>query len=73
MVFITILLLLFALVYIFMQQAPFGKLPGGERLDRIKKSPNYRNGQFQNLNNTPALTEGVSFFSVLREFLFVKN
>ncbi len=73
MVFITILLLLVALVYVFMLGAPFGKLPGGERLDKIKKSPNFRDGQFQNLNNTPALTEGVHIFSVLREFLFVRK
>ena len=29
--------------------ASFGRLPRGERLERIKQSPNYSDGQFQNL------------------------
>ncbi|RYD76005.1 MAG: MBL fold metallo-hydrolase, partial [Sphingobacteriales bacterium] len=60
-------------VFIFMQQPQFGKLPSGERLERIKKSPNYRDGAFQNLHETPALTEGASYFGVLKEFLFNQN
>ena len=36
-------------------------------------SPNYKNGQFQNINPTPALTEGVSYTSVLKEFFFRKK
>lgn len=30
----------------------FGKVPAGERLERIKQSPNYKNGSFQNLSET---------------------
>ena len=56
-----------------MQQPQFGKLPSGERLARIEKSPNYRNGAFQNVNHTPDLTEGASFFTVLKEFIFNKK
>ena len=29
--------------------ANFGKLPSGERLERIEKSPHYKEGQFQRL------------------------
>ena len=69
-----ITLLLFVLsIYVFMQQAQFGKRPTGERLELIKKSPNYRNNSFQNLSHTPDLTEGVSMFSVLKEFFFNNN
>ncbi|GAL65092.1 outer membrane protein romA [Algibacter lectus] len=47
----------------------FGKHPSGKRLSRIEQSPNYKNGQFQNLSETPMLAEGVSYWSVLKEFL----
>lgn len=56
--------------YIFLQQDKFGKTPSGARLERIKHSPNYRDGQFQNLSHTPALTEGVSYWAVMKEFFF---
>ncbi len=48
----------------------FGKHPSGERLSVIENSPNYANGVFKNLMETPVLTEGVSYSSVLTEFLF---
>ena len=56
-----------------MRLPQFGKLPSGERLERIKKSPHYKEGQFQNIHFTPNLVEGVSMFTVLRQFLFGKN
>jgi L-ascorbate metabolism protein UlaG (beta-lactamase superfamily) len=39
----------------------------------VKESPRYKNGQFQNLHNTPALTEGVSYYKVFKEFFFGKS
>lgn len=51
-----------------MQQKAFGKLPRGARQQRIEQSPNYRNGSFQNLSETPMMIEGVSYFSMFREF-----
>lgn len=60
-------------VYLFMQQPQFGKLPSGERLERIKKSPNYENNSFRNLRHTPDLTEGENIVSVLLDFLFTKK
>ncbi|WP_300566595.1 MBL fold metallo-hydrolase [Flavobacterium sp.] len=70
---ILIILVFSGIVYVFMQQPQFGKLPSGERLARIENSPNYRNGAFQNVNHTPDLTEGASLFTVLKEFIFNKN
>lgn len=46
----------------------FGKAPTGERLQRIQKSPNYRNDSFQNLVPTEMSLKDVSMFKVLREF-----
>ena len=34
----------------------FGHLPRGERLERIKRSPNYRDGKFHNIHLTPTTT-----------------
>lgn len=45
-----------------------GKLPSGKYLERLKKSPNYRDGAFQNLNPTPMKPEGVSYWKMMREF-----
>ena len=60
-------------IIIFMQQPRFGKLATGIQLDKIKSSPNFRDGKFQNLNYTPNLKEGVSYFTVMRKFFFGKS
>jgi L-ascorbate metabolism protein UlaG (beta-lactamase superfamily) len=60
-------------VVIYIQQPKFGKTPDGARLERIKKSPNYKDGSFQNLSPTPDLTEGVSYYAVMKEFLFAEK
>ncbi|MCG2610147.1 MBL fold metallo-hydrolase [Flavobacterium sp. SM15] len=60
-------------VIVFIRQAQFGRTPKGARLAKIKASPNYRNGVFQNLNPTPDLTEGATMLSVAKEFIFHKK
>jgi len=60
-------------IVVFLQQPQFGKTPSGERLARIQKSPHYRNGKFQNLSPTPDLSEGVSYYIVMKEFFFEKS
>jgi L-ascorbate metabolism protein UlaG (beta-lactamase superfamily) len=60
-------------VFAYLKQARFGKLPTGERLERIKHSPNFKNGSFQNQSITPILTKEESYYSVAREFLFGKH
>lgn len=72
-IFLAIIVFLFIAIYIFMQQPPFGSLPAGEQLNTIKRSPNYKDGQFQNIHTTPQLTEGASMMSLLWKFFFVKN
>lgn len=51
----------------------FGRLPSGADLERVRSSPHFKDKSFKNTSNTPALTEGVSFWIVLYEFLFKKN
>lgn len=72
--FILILLALLAtIVYFFLQQPEFGKMPSGERLEKIKNSPNFRDGKFQNLSFTPDLAEGETMYKVLKKFFFEKD
>jgi L-ascorbate metabolism protein UlaG (beta-lactamase superfamily) len=47
----------------------YGKLPSGDRLKRIRNSPNYKNGAFQNLTKTNAMAEDASVLKTMREFL----
>jgi L-ascorbate metabolism protein UlaG (beta-lactamase superfamily) len=46
----------------------FGKLPSGKRLQRIKLSPNYKEGVFQNLSPTPVMAEDASFRKILKDY-----
>jgi L-ascorbate metabolism protein UlaG (beta-lactamase superfamily) len=72
-VFLVIVAALIAFIYFYLHQPKFGSLASGDRLQKIRSSPQYRDGAFQNQNPTPSLTEGASFFSVLREFMFRKK
>ena len=47
----------------------FGKAPTGERQQRIGRSPNYRDGSFQNLMLTEMSLKDVSVLKVLWEFV----
>ncbi|AWI26163.1 MBL fold metallo-hydrolase [Flavobacterium pallidum] len=69
----SLLIIVIIAAYLFLQHPKFGKLPSGERLGQIKKSPNYRDGKFQNLSFTPDLAEGETFFKVLKKVLFEKD
>lgn len=56
--------------WVYMRQPVFGKAPSGERMARIRQSPHYRDGAFQNLHNTPSLTENATYYGVMKEFFF---
>jgi len=53
-----------------LQHPAFGSLPKGERKERVRQSPNYRNGQFQNLEDTPVSTTEESMAKQLWNYLF---
>lgn len=73
MLIVIVILVLSVAVMLFMQHPQFGKAASGDRLERIKNSPNYRNGKFQNLSYTPDLKEGVSYYTVMKDFFFNKS
>ncbi len=74
MIVLLFTLLFFVLATVLYMQLPqFGKTPNGERLAQIKNSIHFKNGKFENLSHTPDLTEGVSYWSVTKEFFFAKR
>lgn len=46
----------------------FGKTPNKNRLEKVKKSPNYKNGAFQNPVPTETTLKDTSMLKMLREF-----
>jgi len=69
---LSILLLCVVTILLYMGQPQFGKAPNGDRLKRIKQSPNYKNGKFQNVHFTPMITEGYSMTKTAYDFIFTK-
>lgn len=68
---LVVIAVIVAGVLVFVNQPSFGRLPRGERLERIKRSPHYRDGQFQNLHETVMITSDngrvgamIDFYSV---------
>lgn len=53
----------------FLNQPSFGQLPRGERLERIKRSPQYRDGEFKNRQPTSLMTSQKGRFQALWGFL----
>ncbi len=45
-----------------------GKLPSGKHLQKLKQSPHYKDGAFQNLSPTTMKPEGVSYWRMTKEF-----
>jgi L-ascorbate metabolism protein UlaG (beta-lactamase superfamily) len=65
---LTLTIGLILIAWLFMQQKSFGKLPSGKRLERIKKSPNYKDGSFQNLVATEMVAPDVSYLGMMIQF-----
>lgn len=67
---LSILFLLGDAGVLFLSQKCFGRLPQGERLARIKQSPNYNGDEFVNLDSTVTMVYKKSKLQVWKEFLF---
>lgn len=62
-----------ATTFLYMRLSKFGKAPEGTRLERIKQSPNFKNGIFENLSITPQLAEGYTMPGILYDNFFIKK
>ena len=56
--------------FVFVNQPSFGRAPQGERLERIKKSPHYKDGEFRNLHSTMMMTSQKGRLGAFWGFLF---
>lgn len=72
---LVIIILIFIGGYFFMMQPQFGKNPSGKRLERIMKSPNYKNGKFQNLVEISDMggESSFNFYGMLKELYLDKS
>ncbi len=70
---IILLVLIAVAIFLVLQHPQFGKNPSGERLNRIQKSPHYKDGAFRNISPTPQLTEDATMTKVMLRFLFGKE
>ncbi len=70
MIVILILVALGGVVAMAFHHPSFGRAPRGERLERIRRSPNYRDGKFHNLHPTPTTTMEKSGLRGYWDFFF---
>lgn len=70
LIILGITLFLVTATFLYMRQAQFGKAAKGKRLEQLQKSPNYKEGKFQNIHFTPMLSDGYSMPGVMYNFLF---
>jgi len=73
MIVIYILAFIIIVFFIIINLPVFGRLPKGLRLEKIHQLSNYHDGALQNQSVTPMQPEGVSFFKILKAFLFEKH
>lgn len=66
----SIITILSVTTYFYMSQPQFGALPKGARLELVKKSPNYKNGEFRNYVEKPTISEGYSIWNEAYKTLF---
>ncbi|MDD6211242.1 MAG: MBL fold metallo-hydrolase [Bacteroidales bacterium] len=73
MVVIFFLLVAIAGVAAFMVRPAFGRLPRGERMERIRRSPNFRDGEFRNQSLTAQMTSDKGMLGMMWDFIFSKR
>lgn len=67
------LLILVIIVFVIATLPQWGKSPTGKRKEKILRSPQYGNNQFQNFSFTPNFAEGYTMGKVMKEFFFRKK
>lgn len=55
---LSLILITIFIIWVYMQKTQFGALPEGDRLERIGKSPHYKDGKFRNLEEKPTISKG---------------
>lgn len=69
---LLVIVMISGILYYFVHPM-FGGSFKGARLERMKQSPNFRNGVFHNLEVTPSLKSDVNVVTLMWDFLFKKT
>ncbi|WP_291070476.1 MBL fold metallo-hydrolase [Empedobacter sp. UBA5039] len=67
---LSLIVILVIATFAVLQMNTFGADATGKRLERMKQSKLYKNGQFQNIHHTPAFAEGFDTKKVMWDFFF---
>lgn len=70
---VAIVIIAIVSIFIFLHRPAFGRPPRGERLERIMRSPHYRDGAFHNEREVPVMTSDKNLIQGAIEFLFRKT
>jgi len=70
---LAILILLVIGTLLYMQHDRFGGTATGNRLAKMQGMPNFKDGVFENLEPTPAITEGTPYSKLLASLFFGKD
>lgn len=73
LILISVLVAATVFVLLYLQLPKSGKAPSGERLEKISRSPHYKDGSFVYLSPTPTLAEGFSYGKIMYNFFFKQN
>ncbi len=69
---LTVILVLLVVTLVLLNHPSFGRAPRGERLERIKRSPHFKEGRFRNITPTKTLSSDKSWMASVYEFVFLK-
>lgn len=64
-----LILFLVVLTRVVISLPVFGRLPGGNLLERIRQLPNYEKGALQNISYTPMIPDDVTYWKIFRAMI----
>lgn len=64
---LLIIVALIILTFAYMQHPKFGAQAKGARLLKMENAANYKNGQFHNVEYTPSLAEGYTYWDIFKD------
>lgn len=73
MVLVLLVITVGAVTAVTLSMPEWGRAPRGARLERMKRSPNYRDGAFHNRHDTPMMTGEGGKWSAMLKFIFGKS
>lgn len=67
---LSLVIIVVVTAFFYMRMDKFGQAPSGGRLALVERSSHYKDGEFQNIHETPTLEKGYSYSGVIYKQLF---